>query len=161
MHNHPTLHLPDSLGPAIAAVVFVVIMSLVKEPARLKVNAVLVTGAVGVYLSGGLGPWELLYPAIAVPVVYRALGSHRFIGVGWLMHAGWDLVHHLYGNAIWPFMPTSSFGCMIFDAAIAIWFLAGAPTVLPLVTRGWLPAEPRGPGSGSSRSPAATSRAPR
>jgi hypothetical protein len=28
---------------------------------------------------------------------------------------------------IWPFMSTSSFGCLIFDSLIAIWFLAGAP----------------------------------
>lgn len=29
------------------------------------------------------------------------------------------------------FMPTSSWGCMIFDAIIAIWFLAGAPALIP------------------------------
>lgn len=44
------------------------------------------------------------------------------------MHSAWDALHHVYGNAIWPFMPTSSFGCLIFDALIAIWFLAGAPS---------------------------------
>ena len=37
-------------------------------------------------------------------------------------------VHHVWGNPIWPFMPTSSFGCLVFDALIAIWFLAGAPS---------------------------------
>jgi hypothetical protein len=26
-------------------------------------------------------------------------------------------------------MPTSSFGCMIFDGIIAIWFIAGAPAI--------------------------------
>ena len=41
---------------------------------------------------------------------------------------------HLWGSPIWPFMPTSSFGCMIFDTLIAIWFLAGAPA---LTARGW------------------------
>ena len=49
-----------------------------------------------------------------------------FIGIEWLMHSTWDIAHHLYGSPIWPFMPTSSFGCMIFDAVIAIWFIAGA-----------------------------------
>jgi hypothetical protein len=122
----------DYLGPALAAVLFVLLMSLVREPVRQRLNAILVAGASGVYLSGGLGPWELLYPAIATPIVYFGLRSHRFIGVGWLMHAGWDLVHHRYGNPIWPFMPTSSFGCLIFDAGIAIWFLAGAPSILAL-----------------------------
>jgi len=45
------------------------------------------------------------------------------------MHAAWDLAHHLWGNPIWPFMPTSSWGCMIFDSLIALWFLAGAPSL--------------------------------
>jgi hypothetical protein len=29
-----------------------------------------------------------------------------------------------------PFIPSSAFGCMIFDSAIAPWFLAGAPSFL-------------------------------
>ena len=132
MHNPPPLHVVDYIGPAVGAVAFVLVMSLVKEPARRRFNAIFVAGASGVYLSGGLGPWELLYPAVTAPVVYLGLRSHRFIGLAWLMHAGWDVVHHLWGNPIWPFMPTSSFGCMIFDMLIAIWFLAGAPTMLPL-----------------------------
>jgi hypothetical protein len=114
MHNPPPLHLTDHLGPAACAIVFVLIMSLVKEPVRRNYNAIFAAGASGVYLSGGLGLWELLYTAVAGGVVaYLGLRSHRFIGLAWLMHAGWDLVHHFYGNAIWPFMPTSSFGCMI------------------------------------------------
>jgi hypothetical protein len=32
-------------------------------------------------------------------------------------------------------MPTSSFGCLIFDSLIAFWFLAGAPARLPAATR--------------------------
>jgi hypothetical protein len=128
MHTPPPLVVMDYIGPAVAAAIFVLIMSLVREPARRSFNAILVAGASAAYLSGGLGPWELLYPAIASPVVYLGLRSYRFIGIAWLMHSGWDLVHHLWANPIWPFMPTSSFGCMIFDALIAVWFLAGAPS---------------------------------
>jgi Family of unknown function (DUF6010) len=130
MPNPPPLHVMDCLGPALAAIVFVLLMSLVREPARLKLNVIIVAGAGGVYLSGGLGPWELLYPGMTAPVVYLSLRSHRFIGLGWLLHSAWDLVHHFYGNPIWPFMPTSSFGCMIFDSLIAVWFFAGAPSLL-------------------------------
>jgi hypothetical protein len=130
------LQLVDYLAPAVAAVVFVALMSLLKEPLRLKLNAVLVVGAAGLYVSGGgFGPWEMIYPVIVTPVAYFALGSYRFIGVGWLMHAGWDLLHHAYGNPLWPFMPSSSFGCLIFDSLIAIWFLAGAPSLRALVAR--------------------------
>ncbi len=135
MHQPPPLHLADILGPVIAAMVFVVIMSRVREPARRNFNAILLAGAAGVYLSGGLGPWELLFPAAAAPIAYLGLRSHRYIGLGWFLHAGWDVVHHFYGHPIWPWMPTSSFGCLIFDSAIAIWFVRGAPSVLALAVR--------------------------
>jgi hypothetical protein len=125
----PTLLTMDYVGPAIGAVLFVLGMSLVKEPVRRTLNAVLVGGSCGVYLNGGFGAWELLYPALATPIVYLGLRSYRLIGIAWLMHAGWDLPHHLWGNPIWPFMRTSSFGCMIFDTFIAIWFLVGAPSL--------------------------------
>ncbi len=104
-------------------------MSLVPEPTRKAFNAIFVAGASGVYLSGGFGVWELLYPAIATPIALMGLRSYTFIGIAWLMHSCWDIAHHLWGNPIWPFMPKSSFGCMIFDAVLAIWFIAGAPTV--------------------------------
>jgi len=100
-------------------------MSRVSEPVRRPFNAILAAGACGAYLNGGFGVWELVYPVLATPVVYLGLRSYRFIGLAWLMHAGWDLPHHLWGNPIWPFLPTSSFGCMIFDTLIAIWFLIG------------------------------------
>lgn len=124
----PALVLMDYVGPAIGAVAFVLIMSRVREPTRRTLNAVVVAGACGVYLNGGFGLWELAFPLIAMPVAYRGLASHRYIGVAWLMHAAWDLPHHFSGNPIWPFMPTSSFGCFEFDVLIAMWFLAGAPT---------------------------------
>ena len=131
MHTPPPLQVIDAAAPALAAVVFVLAMSLVREPARRSFNAIVVAGASGVYMSGGFGPWEVAYAALGCGVVgYLALGSYRWIGVGWLMHAGWDVLHHLYGNPIWPFQPTSSFGCMVFDTGIALWFLAGAPSLV-------------------------------
>jgi hypothetical protein len=72
-----------------------------------------------------------VYPLLATPFVYLGLRSYQFIGLASLMHAAWDFPHHLWGNPIWPFLPTSSFGCMIFDTVIAVWFLAGAPARIP------------------------------
>jgi Family of unknown function (DUF6010) len=118
--THPALLAMDYFGPAISAFLFVLIMSFVPEPTRLRFNAIFAAGV-----------WELLYPALATPVVYCGLRSHRYIGLAWLMHSAWDSPHHLRGNPIWPFMRTSSFGCMIFDALIAAWFLAGAPSLIP------------------------------
>ena len=137
MHTTP-LVVMDYVGPAIGALVFVAVMSLVAEPTRRTLNAIIVAGASGVYLSGGFGPWELIYPVIATPIAFLGLRSYRFIGIAWLVHACWDLAHHLWGNPIWPFMPSSAFGCMIFDTMIAPWFLAGAPALLkrPLAATG-------------------------
>jgi Family of unknown function (DUF6010) len=130
MHSAPPLYVMDYVGPALGALIFVVVMSLVREPARRTFNAILVAGAGGVYLSGGFGLWELTYPVIVTPVAYLGLRSYKFIGIAWLLHSAWDIAHHFWGNPIWPFMPTSSFGCMIFDALIAVWFLAGAPSLI-------------------------------
>ncbi len=130
MHASILLHWTDHVGPVIGGLVFVVVMSLLREPLRRNFNAVLVAGSCGTYLcGGGFGAWELVYPVLAIGVVTLGLRSYRFIGIAWLMHACWDLVHHLYGNSIWPFMPTSSWGCMLFDSVIGAWFLAGAPSV--------------------------------
>jgi hypothetical protein len=85
-------------------------MEAASAPSRRIFNAIVVAGTCGAYLNGGFGRWE-------------------FIGLAWIMHAAWDLAHHLWGNPIWPFMPTSSWGCMIFDSLIALWFLAGAPSL--------------------------------
>jgi uncharacterized protein DUF6010 len=129
MHHPPPLIMMDYVGPVVGAIMFVLIMSLVKEPARQTFNAIFVAGASGVYLSGGFGVWELLYPALLMPILYLGLRSYRFIAIAWLMHSCWDIAHHVWGNPIWPFMPTSSFGCMIFDALIVVWFWVGAPSV--------------------------------
>lgn len=118
------------IGPALGAGLFVAIMSLVPHPARRSFNAIFAAGAVGVYIGGGFGVWELIYPTLAIPVVYLGLRSYRAIGVAWLMHATWDLPHQLIGHPIWPYMRTSSLGCMIFDSLIGIWFLVGSPSIM-------------------------------
>jgi hypothetical protein len=100
-----------------------------EQPTRRTFNATFLAGAMGAYISGGLGLWELPFAVIGSIVAYRGLRSYRFLGVGWLMHSTWDLVHHFFGNPIWPFLETSSFGCFLFDAVVAAWFFVGAPSV--------------------------------
>jgi hypothetical protein len=56
-----------------------------------------------------------------------------FIGVGWLLRTAWDVVHHLRGEPIIPFAHESSLGCAICDPVIAIWCLAGGPSVTDAV----------------------------
>lgn len=118
------------IGPALGAGLFVAIMSLVPHPARRSLNAIFAAGAVGAYIGSGFGPWELIYPVLAMPVVYLGLRSYPAIGLAWLMHAAWDLPHHLLGHPIWPYMRTSSLGYAVFDSLIAVWFLADAPSFI-------------------------------
>lgn len=91
----PALVPMNFIGPASGGFVFIAIMSCVPHPARRSFNAIFAAGAVGAYIGGTFGVWELLYPILALPVVYRGLRSYRAIGVAWLMHAAWDLPHHL------------------------------------------------------------------
>ena len=62
----------------IRALVFVAVMSLVAEPARRTLNAIILAGATGVYLSGGFGLWELTDPFIGAAIRFRALRWHRW-----------------------------------------------------------------------------------
>jgi hypothetical protein len=111
------------------AVGFVVGMSQVPEPARQRFNAILVAGAGAAYLSAGLGAWEFGFTTIATVCAYRGLVSYRAIGGAWLLHVGWDLVHHLYGDPIVWSVPTSSAQCAVCDTILAGWFFLGAPAV--------------------------------
>jgi hypothetical protein len=119
----------DGIAPVVVAILFVTASSLLKEPGRRNLMAIMIGGAGAAYLSGGgLGWWEFAFTALLAFVAYRGLGSYRFIGLGWLLHTAWDIVHHFYGNPIVPFLPNSSAGCAICDALIAIWFFANAPS---------------------------------
>ena len=60
----------DYVGPAVGALLFVAGMSLVAEPTRLALNAIILAGASGVYLSGGLGLWELTCPVIGAAIAF-------------------------------------------------------------------------------------------
>ena len=110
MSAHPALLAMDYFGPAISAVLFILIMSFVPEPTRLRFNAIFAAGAVGAYLNGGFGVWELLYPALATAVVYRGLRSHRYIGLAWLTHAAWG-----------PSSPPVGQSDLAFHADIIVW----------------------------------------
>ena len=128
----------------VIAMVFISLVSLIKEPARKKFMAILIAGAGSVYWTGGFGPWEMPFGALLLIVAYNGLRSYGFIGIGWLLHTAWDIAHHLYGNPLLPFDPTSSLGCAICDPVIAVWCFAGAPTLWE-ITRGAIITSPPQP----------------
>lgn len=114
--------------PILIGVVYVCVSSLIRERHRRRFNAIMLAGAGAAYLSGGaLGPWEFVFTAVLTYLAYRGLDSWTFIGVGWLLHTGWDVVHQLRGHPIIPFAHSSSLGCAICDPVIAIWCFAGGP----------------------------------
>jgi uncharacterized protein DUF6010 len=118
------------LVPLLIGALYVCLASLPPEPQRRRLNAVVVAGAGAAYLSGGgLGGWEFAFTAVATYCAYRGLESWTFIGVAWLLHTGWDALHHVHGNPIVPFAEHSSLGCAICDPVIALWCLAGGPSV--------------------------------
>ncbi|GAB1513219.1 DUF6010 family protein [Actinophytocola sp. KF-1] len=116
----------------LVGVAYVCLNSLIRsDETRRRVNAVMVGGAGAAYLSGGgLGVWEFVFTGLVTYVAYRGLESWTFIGIGWLLHTGWDVVHHVRGEPIVPFADHSSLGCAICDPVIAAWCLAGGPAVL-------------------------------
>lgn len=132
------------MSPILIALTFIALTSAISEPHRRRFMAIMLGGAGSAYLSGGgFGPWEMVLCLLVTPCAFLGLESYRFIGVGWLLHTGWDVLHHLYGNPLLPFDATSALGCAICDPVIAAWCFAEAPSVWealraraePLVTR--------------------------
>jgi uncharacterized protein DUF6010 len=130
--------------PAAIAMIFILLTSFIQEPARKKFMAILLAGAGAAYLSGGgFGLWEMAFCAVLTICAYNGLRSYRFIGIGWLLHTAWDILHHLYGNSLLPFDLTSSLGCAICDPVIAVWCFAGAPSLWELLRRRGVQQNPR------------------
>ena len=117
------------VAPVLVAGVFIALTSLLKEPTRQQFSALMIAGAGFVYFGGGFRFWEVAYGVLFLWLAYRALTDYRFAGIGWILHVGWDILHHLYGRPILPFIPLSSFGCAVCDTFIAIWYFRGAPQI--------------------------------
>ena len=121
----------EVITPIAVALAFITLMSLVQEPKRRSLMAIIVAGAGAAYISGGgMGGWEFAFTTVMAVCSYQGLASYRFTGIAWLLHTGWDAVHHLAGHPIIPFYATSSLGCAICDPVIALWCFAGAPPVI-------------------------------
>ena len=129
----PAFRSLDAIPPVIVAGLYIVVSSLIREPNRRNFNAIMIGGAGAAYLSGGFGLWEFAFAGLVTFCAHKGLQSYTFIGMGWLLHTVWDVMHYFYGNPIVPFVPTSSAGCAITDAIIAIWFFAEAPSVFDLL----------------------------
>jgi Family of unknown function (DUF6010) len=129
LQPRPELSLLNVVAPVVIALLCIGAFSLLKEPARRNLSALMISGAGAAYLNGGMLGWEFAFCAVMTGVAYLGLRDYKFIGLGWLLHTGWDVVHHLYGNPIVPFAPLSSFGCAVCDPVLALWYFMGAPPI--------------------------------
>ncbi len=113
----------------ILALIFIAIMSVLKEPLRQKINAGLIAMAGGAYINGGLMPFDQLFNVLLVFMAYKGLQNYKFIALGWILHTCWDIIHHFYANPIDVTRPDSTNVCAFFDPIIALWFYFQAPSV--------------------------------
>lgn len=116
----------------VIAIIYIMALSLLKEPDRQKLNAIILAGAGAVYWSGGLGVWEFVFGSLLLFIAFKGLKHYYFIGIGWLLHTAWDILHHFYGNPIVYFESSSSAGCAVCDTFLAIWFFFNAPSFYSL-----------------------------
>lgn len=121
-----------ALGAIIIASIYISIFSLVKEPKRKIINALIIAGAGATYWSGGLGYYEFPLGVIMIYLAYKGLTNYKFLALGWMVHTAYDILHHLYGDPIVPMVPSSSVGCAICDPILAIWLYMGAPSILEI-----------------------------
>jgi Family of unknown function (DUF6010) len=134
-HIIPELPLANAIAAVGIAIVYISVFSLVKEPSRQKINAVIIAGAGAVYWSGGLGIWEYVFATAMLFMAFKGLSNYKYIGIAWLMHTTWDTLHHLYANPIVPFSASSSAGCAVCDSILALWFFYKAPSIFTLFNK--------------------------
>jgi len=134
-HTIPDFTTLNAIAALLIAFAFITIMSFVKEPGRQKINAIIIAGAGAVYWSGGLGIWEFIFGSLMLWIAFNGLKHYYFIGIGWLLHTGWDILHHFYGNPIVYLEPSSSAGCAVCDPILALWFFPGAPTIWKILSK--------------------------
>jgi Family of unknown function (DUF6010) len=125
-----------TLPPILFGLMYAAVNSFIRAEHRRAFNAVMVAGAGAAYLSAGFGRWELCFTAVMTYVAFRGLRSWRWIGVGWLLHTAWDILHYINGKQILPFVHNSSLGCAICDPVIALWCFADGPSAPDLLRQG-------------------------
>lgn len=123
------IHTYNVLAATMVGLAVIAFGSLIREPARQRLMAIVLAGAGGVYFNGGLGVYEYPLSLAILACAYLGLRYYPAIGVGWLLHTASDVLHHAIGQPIISFVPTSSAECAVCDAVMAVWFFLRAPSV--------------------------------
>src|SRR5260221_13576357 len=94
--------------PVVIAIIFILLCSLIKEPARKKIMAILIAGAGAAYLSGGgFGLWEMAFCTVLAVFSFKSLRSYTFICIGLLFYSASDILHPTFCKSPLPFALTS------------------------------------------------------
>jgi hypothetical protein len=81
------------VGPILIGIVSICACAFFTEPNRRNFMAIMIGGAGAAYLNGGLGIWECAFTAVVTYCADKGLHSYPCIGIGWLLHTGWDVLH--------------------------------------------------------------------
>jgi hypothetical protein len=63
-HAVPEFTAMHTIAAGVIAIIYILLSSLVKEPERQKLSAIILAGAGAAYLNGGLGGWEFPFCAV-------------------------------------------------------------------------------------------------
>lgn len=119
-----------ALSQVLAWPIAVLLFGALPHPWRARVSSAVAAFAGGVYLTGPLGLAEV--PLALCVLVFAILGQAdiRALGVAWCLHAAVDVAHDLLAPPVLPAFPTFSVGCAVIDPLLAVWYFAGAPSLL-------------------------------
>ena len=125
-HFHATNLVPAICGP----LVLIALLSTQPKLRRSRVVGVLAAVAAGTYINAGFGAWELAASFAMGAVAYQGIfGNDAMVGIAWIMHAGWDFLHHLNDVPLIDLIPSSAIECAITDIILAGWALVGFPSI--------------------------------
>jgi Family of unknown function (DUF6010) len=133
MHTHPVpeIHFMSYITSIVIVplLFWIIPSSFMKEPKRRTFNAIILAVGGGAYFNSGFGYYELIFGAVIGFTAYHSLNNYKFLALGWLFHTIWDIAHHVTGNPMLDYLPSTSFECAITDFLLAIWFWFNAPTI--------------------------------
>ncbi len=123
---------PVAAQAAISAIVVIAVAIVLPPMWRAPWLAALLVLTAGIYVGGALAihdglRWQLLQTLLILGLVASAWLVHPImLGVAWLLHPAWDLLHpkHIHTGLPGWVMPW----CLVFDALIGLAALAAALT---------------------------------
>ena len=123
----------EILPPIGQSLIFVFLISIIREPYRQRSMAIMLALAGGVYINNAYQLMPEIFALVIAIFSLLGLKNYKFIGIGWLLHSAYDWIHYTNGFPMINHAPGSAFGCAIFDIGIAVYFFFNAPNLLSII----------------------------